>query len=1622
MLFERQRQEQAERVAIFESGGKPKKRGRKRRAFSVVVLLLLVVGFFLPQLVGVFGKGIVESRASAAIGADVRIQRLGLSWFGSQRVTGLRVVDGSLREAADVDIKASKSLIRLLTDWKSFGTVTVSGSVLLDQTDGPLAEILGGKAKPAEDASPGGLRMDLYGKVVLDGLAVRYRSDAVDIAADGVVGSMSIDGGAGIDVAISSPKVVRDGVESEVELNAAIGSYLDSSGELDIQKSTITGTLKIASDRSPVGLVLGDGFSVGRSELLVEFEGGLGRGTARVAHGTPESAVELPLAYRLGDGAYVLEVAKGGSAEFGSALTAALLPEIAEYVGQEIVLESGRVVVLSELPGVSVWIDELSVEVPMSGGFDLGALVARLTIETGELRGLLDGEAWLVEPMAVDISTRGVRRGVRVEAVTTAQLAGRPAGIFVLNAEVEDLFDEAGVLPSGADGVVQALLAGLRGGFEVNDVQTALIESVIGPLLTSAGVVLGEDLGKTVAAEVSFSGGAQQVARVWITSDNLQFGGGFVIDDGVIRTDGAGVRAQAVSMAPLLSRQVDIPGLELTSGGGGELWVRDLAVDFGRLAGDGAVDWRAVSGFVELRLGPMFGTILDQEEIKEIETSASAVSVDLLDVQAGASVAMGMSVRVADEPAGELSVSLLAQDLVGNSGALIAGVPTVEGEVSLRGAMTRLAQPMVEAYGFVLEDDFGPTVDVVAQASVDAEGVVTVDVSVAADRVTGLAKLLIQDRVVRATGDGIKIEVRRVGDLIARWLPDGLTPMQGGGLRVSSDDLVIAMGDGGIDWSRSQVNGNIHVLGLEVVDTDGRRYAIERFDCEVALGSRADGALAFSTVFLQRGEPVLAAGQFSFVGIIEKRRMALDRVRLDGQLDTTGFPISAATDAVDMGAQDVRSLAAELVGRLMDVSVIADAESGEIVMSVTGDRLTGSARAEFAGGDLRVLSAEFESVVGPEVIEQIRMRSAQAAGKTEPTGVRFIKPARVEFEVGEFGVLDGWAFAPSGSPSVKLTASGNVEGVRMERAGEVVGSGAIGVAPLVIEGDVPIGSILGGESAQASLAVSGAFVSGDVPVAMITGGIDVGFVAGEIDGPMRADLKIAGLDCGQVDEIAHFDGIVAGIVGGRLGVDLSVTGQMTGGEVSEFAGELSIKSPRLRTQSPIRIKSDTESVWLLEPAVVEWQIETGTATHRLLAQPVGAERIYSVLPIDAVLRVDELRLSRKQGVFAPGVFALRGMLEAPTVRVRVPGESGDDPAGKLHGYSGLSLGVVGDASRIEIAGRAMPDDGRAEPLVLDVDITGFADADGWPSFGLLSTSVDLKTMDSPTALFDALLNQNGLMTEVVGPSMSLEIHGSELRAESGVLRVDFVGTRATGRMVGRMFDGRFIATEPAELVVSVVRPELGRYLSEAVPAIGTITKTADDGPAVLTVNTLEVPLLRDTQLSRMQGLVVEAVVDIGTARFETSSAFGELMNVAGQRAEGGLGHKIEPIFLTVNSGNLSYPRATIPFGEFTIESEGNFRLTDGYIDIVTFVPMAALSEEALGSLKTGVLSAIGRQFPGFESATMVPWRTRGLPGNRTTMPDVEMLLENVGDAINPLNLIEQGLESVQDLVIDGGGD
>jgi hypothetical protein len=145
----------------------------------------------------------------------------------------------------------------------------------------------------------------------------------------------------------------------------------------------------------------------------------------------------------------------------------------------------------------------------------------------------------------------------------------------------------------------------------------------------------------------------------------------------------------------------------------------------------------------------------------------------------------------------------------------------------------------------------------------------------------------------------------------------------------------------------------------------------------------------------------------------------------------------------------------------------------------------------------------------------------------------------------------------------------------------------------------------------------------------------------------------------------------------------------------------------------------------------------------------------------------------------------------------------------------------------------------------------------------------------------------------------------------------------------------------------------------------------------------------------MRKLNGDATLELGVVRFDTAGALSKLLKKGGGRQSGTAGRRLDPLKVAMRQGVVSYERYRIPLGEFTVETRGTVDLVQRTVDVVTYVPLGALSEEIAGAFNNG-------RFLGgtaLEAATMVPIRTRGPMDGPTTSPDVKLFFEEAGKSL-----------------------
>jgi hypothetical protein len=190
-------------------------------------------------------------------------------------------------------------------------------------------------------------------------------------------------------------------------------------------------------------------------------------------------------------------------------------------------------------------------------------------------------------------------------------------------------------------------------------------------------------------------------------------------------------------------------------------------------------------------------------------------------------------------------------------------------------------------------------------------------------------------------------------------------------------------------------------------------------------------------------------------------------------------------------------------------------------------------------------------------------------------------------------------------------------------------------------------------------------------------------------------------------------------------------------------------------------------------------------------------------------------------------------------------------------------------------------------------------------------------------------------------------------------------------------------------------------LVKGLPAIGSFEKRKEDAPATISAYNLMVPV--DGDLRKLNGRLV---VDLGSAQFAASNAFSAILKATGQKQSTQIGQRLQPFEMNFKDGVGSYEKILLPLGEFRLGTSGSFDLVNKQMDVITYIPFGALTDEAAGKLNTGLGKLVGGIVPKIEEATMVPFRTRGSFENPKTEPDLEAFGKNFIDTVRPDKLLK----------------
>lgn len=1637
------------------SGRRPgRKRGRARRMILIgggaLLLVLAVLIALAPTIASSVAPGMVEGSLNPTIQGRVSVGEVRIGWFKTLEAGPVEVFDPKGELAARLEVAAPVTVWKAVSGgwWSAkqldIGTVDASGLLNLRQyADGSTnlqraMEPKPGQAKPAQPKKAEGEPAPLprvQAALNLADFDISIRDEKDNFKQE--LGLKDLAGRASVDFAparAGTPGTIKaaadlkgqaifpdSGASSEpmtLKLDAdlaqqtagggasgATGGWSpDNLARSDVKLAITNAPVAVADAIGNLGGALVEGLG-DRLDVTADIGGKPDDLSATVK--VTSAGLNADAALSIKDGA--ITAASSTGSEAAPAHLALRSTAFLERLPQtrDSVAKAAETVRLTQAPSLEFSLEKLRVPVPKSGGSTGAAPSGGNGLETLDLRGAsflarvrisgVQGQVSLpesggtagespaapaaaktwkpftVEPIELRINVEDLARPVRITTGTKATLDGQPAGELALDIGAEGLLDAAGhlrALKPGAGFADKALAT-----IGLARFSTALLQPVIAGL--PIPVDLRSDIGPTLSlnatarSEVGAVGGGAAPATgstplpptdltASIRADNLSADVEARVDKGTLTTSGKHIKLTMNSAAPLAQRilaagaTAEKPAtISIAPGSQGkvEVTIKDVSVPLPK--GNEKLDPTKVRATAALAVSDL--AVIPQLPEPEGVTNpqpAGPVRVDMLAVTA--TLAPGASPKVAIN-------SGLAH--TGNIQGDAGGTFAIEGEIRLDG----LAKGMPDATGPALLAAANPNGQVAVRNL--PRSLLWVVPALREQFSPAGAKATSSD-LSRAIAQAAREALGPTMNLTTRFLPAGAE--KGGGQFVTLKFETAGKGVGLETWAR--VSGT-----------------------EAELTSTA----MFVSVDPRTADPVLAA--------------------LAAKPAADGAAAPAPSSPMKLGAPFKLHLTLDKPAK-MPFKTGADA-GAEIDWSRAGD-------AAFK------LAVEGDAVVENVVIQPAT--PATADGSAPATPARTATLALRALKGGATLPLSGLDPAQAAAKR----AAFSLEAAAVDRTA----------------GNTPIGSI----AAQASATLEGKQPEADVRLT------DMRF------GPIEGLIGQPGLLVGALGESGNIalkarpvaPGSVPGTSGDTFTADLQIqTPRITGGDIG-----LAIDDSHIVNTKPWKITWTPDAAFLnsmlFPPAAAAGPASTtpapkpssgpnlpdainklnpfkpDAAAEASKPKPVeGSVKLTQASPISITVDKASVSLSKSEpgstptGPMKPGVFALAASIRTSAIGLSVPTESGETPM-TMEGIAMSVRSLEAPAPKADGTARAAPIQADleidritgapaqspagpaaapapAKAGTANIKIARLADASGVIDVKAAVINADVQFTSFPTAIADSLANQKGLLTELLGQTITLTLAArnasQSATAARGSLDVQTTSPRATAKLQGDLRKGRFVQTGPVDVRLTEIRPQLVDRLAGSLPVIQSLEKSAADRAAMVDAEGLTIPIASND----MRELNGKITVDLGVTRFTTNNLMGKLLKSLGGQNAGVVGRRIAPFVVNINQGVAQYEQFRLPFGEFDLETRGEVNLVDRTINVVTYAPFFALSEEALGSLKLG----IGGKIDLIDRATMVPITTKGPLDNPKTELDVGLFLKELGDKIlkTPGDILKQPGKILDDL-------
>lgn len=1620
------------------------KRRRRGRAVWIVLgafaVLLVLVGAA-PMLASILAPGLIASGASNAIAGKVEVSSVSLRWFGEQRVERVRVADDTGALRADLTVSANKGLLALALG--DYGEITLRGEVdlstdargrtFLEHTVGiaPTPPPAPGAAPPPgagpapspspPPSVPGGLRAAL----VLDNLRVTYADESSKtpldaVRLDKISGRFSLDGAgpakadfsAAVEIKAPTDRMFRNA--GSIALRGEVRDLIDKDGALRHDAFTLDAAGEVKNLATALLDILPD--LAGRGEpalgsmLNASFSAKGPASDLAVAVSARGESVDLNAPVRVD--------LKKGSVRSAGAIVAALdlarlsmlMPDRDALLGPE-----GEVHV-TEYPRLTLTIDDLVLPLPPADTADLRGAGLRLRAEIGRLAagvrtpGDDARRAVGFEPATFALEAPDLGAVVTLTGAVDTTVDGARSGTLRIDLAAQDLLDARGAVRAGA---IPRVRGGVRG--------ERLALAAFQPIAMAAGFDLTGLLGQTadLALEaITSESGDTTDFTLSAGADHAQLAASLRLESNTLRATGEGVSARLDRLAPLLAGPLAGSGVELREASGGTLRVSELEVDLARV-GEG--DYSGVRVVAEAGLGRIAAALPETGDL--VEASGFTLRAASTSLREGLTARATGGFRFREQQAGSLEANVRVGGLLDSAGAFTAGLPgELAGTVAARGVRTEVLQPFLAESGLVLAEDLGPTIDLALEAKASpapGEAVPPTDLvlNLASRHLNGAGTLRLTGERLTTTGEGLRLAMDNPGPILRRFveLTPGAAVRNAGTLAVTVSGLNVPLDPGSRAPDLPSSAGVARVeLGTLLIADGENDGEIERLLLTATLRPGQSPRLDLDGAVRSLAATSTLRGNFELLGAFDPPGSdgARAPVLPIGSLAINGLPMSLLRlSPVELQRADGRTLplstfvaqtlGAGLSARLTTTRGDAGALAVDMVASNAQHRLESKATLRpGAGGAFEVsaLEADGSLKVSQLIVRTILLVVAPAEYRTVEIPRESAVAIRVRTDAS--GLATGEiTLAPTTIANLPVPEEGGrvrrLEPITVElkstlSAPLALASGGAGTHPVRLAATLDGFDAPSGGKKLLELSAQGASSLREM----------LPF------GRTEATVRVATERADWLDALAGLDGLLVKSVGASIRGEATLTGSANAeGSFDTADAALDIRSPLLRTTSPIRLRSTPEAVELTGPFEASWDISPALFDAFFPTEPgkVAQLRIARGLPL--AIKAEQFRLPLAEGGAAR--TSIRASVGAPSLPLLFP-----DGTEYAYRNPTVTLATLDQPGAARLLVHAIdPDRPGTRGLNLDATVRGLPDgAPGWTAEKLtLDGTFGLDGF--PVRLLDAFAAGDGQLVELLGSTLVVDSRVRNLPQRGGTISFDATTPQASSKLRAT------VRVHPADrdllavILDEPMRTQLTHFTLTmqgkkvgVLPIFGEIRKVkGTNRPGFVEFARLVAPV--DGSIDK---IIMNGTVDPGDVDYDFQRGFAALLRATGQREQGVVGRSLRPFTISMLDGVARFEDLVVPVGEFEVTGRGALDFINQTEDIVIGVPAGAFTDEVIGALPGAVGNTLVR-------SVIVPVRRKGpLGADNEWRPDFQAVLKEM---FRPENIIRDVIQDrLEDLI------